>query len=85
MREKVKNFMLKNAEAKTSIQIMPPLPQEVDDYDGVEEMDYEPNNKSQSEKLRLKCPIERFVTSAPLNILQRRKDKSFFFGIVINN
>ncbi|KAL2944427.1 30S ribosomal protein S15 [Bienertia sinuspersici] len=79
--------MIKKAEAKNVSQMMPSV-DDADDYDDVEELDPESLNTKgngsgsvQSKKrLRVKGPLDMYVTSTPQDVLKGRKERKGIFG-----
>ncbi|KAL2905558.1 Protein ECM8 [Bienertia sinuspersici] len=87
VREEVKVFIIKKAEAKNVTQMMPSV-DDADDYDDVEELDPESLNTKgngsgsvQSKKRsRVKGPLDMYVTSTPQDVLKGRKERKGIFG-----
>lgn len=59
VREEIKKFMIRKAEVKAASQMMPPLPQDIDGYDGEKEMDCEPSHINQPNKQRHKGLMDK--------------------------
>lgn len=55
--------------------------QDLDGYDGEEEMECEPSHINQPNKRRHKAPMDRFVTSISPDILQGRKERKLIFRV----
>ncbi|XP_021854344.2 uncharacterized protein [Spinacia oleracea] len=84
VREEVKLFMIKKAQAKIESQMMPRVSQFDHDDDDEEEQDCEIMNSKSSQQLRkkpkVKGPMDFFVTTPSENVLKGRKDRKDIFG-----
>ncbi|XP_019095869.1 PREDICTED: uncharacterized protein LOC109130606 [Camelina sativa] len=77
IKEEVRSFMLKKAEAKATTQMMPPPPNLYDEYE--EDEDEGQTSKPPPSKKR-KGPMDKYVCPTPPDVLKGRKDKKEVFG-----